>query len=355
MTGEAALVGLIANPASGKDIRRLVGQATTIDNQGKIAILRRVLIGLAAAGVCHVLVMPDTDSLGPRAIEGLERAWPKSPLVCGERACLHAETLSMEVTGRTQDSERAAALLRQAGAGCIIVLGGDGTVRAASKGAGEVPLLPISTGTNNVLPSFVEGTIAGLAAGALARGQVHLPEVAIRHKWLELTINGASRDRALVDVAVLGGSVLGSRAIWSVENLLQVVVTRAAPSSIGISAIAAAVHPIAAEEPRGLAVWLAPQAGLQTLAAVGPGLVSRVGIADYHVLAPNESASLVTARPLVLALDGEREVVLYDHDTATLTLRLDGPWIVDAALVMREMVRGHLLERNAEPVHPIDS
>ena len=33
------------------------------------------------------------------------------------------------------------------------------------KGAGEIPLLPISTGTNNVIPEFIEGTIAGLAAG----------------------------------------------------------------------------------------------------------------------------------------------------------------------------------------------
>ena len=45
------LVGIIANPASGKDIRRLVAHATTIDNQGKVSIVRCALVGLGAAGV----------------------------------------------------------------------------------------------------------------------------------------------------------------------------------------------------------------------------------------------------------------------------------------------------------------
>ena len=33
-----ASIGIIANPASGKDIRRLVSYATTIDNQEKVNI-----------------------------------------------------------------------------------------------------------------------------------------------------------------------------------------------------------------------------------------------------------------------------------------------------------------------------
>jgi len=44
------VVGIIANPASGKDIRRLVAHAATIDNRGKVSIVRCALIGLAEAG-----------------------------------------------------------------------------------------------------------------------------------------------------------------------------------------------------------------------------------------------------------------------------------------------------------------
>ena len=34
-------------------------------------------------------------------------------------------------------------------------------------------------------------------------------------------------------------------------------------------------------------------------------------------------------RPSVLALDGEREIVLNREDVALIELDLDGPWIVD--------------------------
>ena len=54
-----AAVGIIANPASGKDIRRLVAHATVCDNMEKVNLLRRILLGLQAAGVDRVLIMPD--------------------------------------------------------------------------------------------------------------------------------------------------------------------------------------------------------------------------------------------------------------------------------------------------------
>ena len=38
-----ASIGIIANPASGKDIRRLVSYATTIDNQEKVNIVKRIV------------------------------------------------------------------------------------------------------------------------------------------------------------------------------------------------------------------------------------------------------------------------------------------------------------------------
>ena len=38
-----ASIGVIANPASGKDIRRLVSYATTIDNNEKVNICKRIV------------------------------------------------------------------------------------------------------------------------------------------------------------------------------------------------------------------------------------------------------------------------------------------------------------------------
>ncbi len=55
------LVGIVANPASGRDIRRLVAHGTVFDNNEKTAIVRRILIGLAAVGITRVAYMPEND------------------------------------------------------------------------------------------------------------------------------------------------------------------------------------------------------------------------------------------------------------------------------------------------------
>ena len=49
-------VGIIANPASGKDIRRLIAHGSVFDNQEKVNIVRRVMLGLQAAGVEEVKI-----------------------------------------------------------------------------------------------------------------------------------------------------------------------------------------------------------------------------------------------------------------------------------------------------------
>jgi len=325
------VVGIIANPASGKDIRRLVAHAATIDNRGKVSIVRCALIGLAEAGVERVLLMPDTDHLGERALEGLAHAHGPAP---------QADLLDMPVFGQPRDSETAARLLCEAGAACLIVLGGDGTVRVVSKAAGDVPLLPISTGTNNVLPSFVEGTIAGLAAGYVATGRAPLRVAAKRHKWIEIAIDGAQNDRALVDVAVLRGRFVGARAVWDIADLHQVMVTRADAASIGISSLAGRIRPVAPDSPQGAWLQLSRAGERRVRAVLGPGLIVESGVEALRILQVGESVDLPSERPLVLALDGERDIVLYEPGAGRLTLRDDGPWVVDARRVMEFVANG---------------
>ena len=58
------MVGIVANPASGRDIRRLVAGASVFGNPEKAGMVFRVLTGLAAAGVDRALMMPAADGLG---------------------------------------------------------------------------------------------------------------------------------------------------------------------------------------------------------------------------------------------------------------------------------------------------
>jgi len=60
-------VGIIANPASGKDIRRLIASGTVVTNQEKINIIVRMLKAMDAVGkpdgLVKVLCDPETDEL----------------------------------------------------------------------------------------------------------------------------------------------------------------------------------------------------------------------------------------------------------------------------------------------------
>ena len=48
-------VGVVANPASGRDIRRLVAGASVFDNAEKGNMVFRLMVGLGAAGLGRVL------------------------------------------------------------------------------------------------------------------------------------------------------------------------------------------------------------------------------------------------------------------------------------------------------------
>ena len=64
-------VGIIANPASGKDIRRLVAYASLMGNNEKTELVRRIILGIDSTGVNEILIMPDYCGLGSRALSGL--------------------------------------------------------------------------------------------------------------------------------------------------------------------------------------------------------------------------------------------------------------------------------------------
>lgn len=313
-------VGIIANPASGKDIRRLVSHATVVNNNEKVSIVRRLLLALHASGMQRVEIMPDPFGIGLRALDGLR----------GQPEVVDATSLiDMPIEHTAADSLRAAQHLRDTGAGCIIVLGGDGTCRVVAKGAGVVPLLPLSTGTNNVVPYFIEGTVAGSAAAYVAlHPDADREDLCRRHKRLLVHVNGETIDQALVEVALVSTSFVGARAVWETGNLRQVFVSRAQPVNIGLSSIIGVVQPVDPAYPGGASVTTAAN-GRMVMAPIAPGSVVPVGIGEIVEMKPGVSYLVDSLRPAVLALDGEREITLHGGDDAEVTLDLEGPWIVD--------------------------
>lgn len=330
-----SLVGIIANPASGKDIRRVVSQATVVNNHEKVSIVQRLLLALYAGGAERVEIMPDHFGIGERALSGLRN----HPGVIAATSLI-----DMPIEHSAGDSLRAARHLRDAGAGCIVVLGGDGTCRAVAKGCGKVPLLPVSTGTNNVLPSFVEGTIAGSAAAYVAlHPEVNRGQFCQRHKTLLITVNGQLRDQALVEVTLVSTAFVGARAVWETEALRQIFVSRAQPINIGLSSIIGVVQPVEPTQPFGATARILPNSR-KVRVPLAPGHIVPVGIGEITRMEPGVAYTVQGERPAVLALDGEREIPLHGGDQAEVTLDLEGPWLVDVERTQLAAVAGGAFE-----------
>jgi predicted polyphosphate/ATP-dependent NAD kinase len=307
-------VGIIANPASGRDIRRLVAHGSVFDNQEKINIIRRVLKALDGVGIDRVFIMPDFAGLGIRALEDLNLS-------------LQVSLLEMEASGTQDDSSRAAGLLADMGAGCVITLGGDGTNRVVAKTCGDVPLIPISSGTNNVFPHMVEGTLAGLAAGMVAAGHVKASNVCSRAPILELLRDDEPKDLALIDLVITDDLFTGVRAVWEVERVREIFLSRSRPSAIGFSSVGGFVCPLPLNS--GLGVHLVLGAGNSRVKSpIAPGHICWVPIASHRKFGPEEEIVIETA-PAMIALDGEREVGIRPGEKWSVRINLSGPRVVD--------------------------
>ena len=320
-------VGIIANPAASKDIRRLVAQGRVVPDWEKVNIIRRALIGLQSTEVDKVVAMPDSGNLCRRAADDSGISIP-------------LEMLPMSPLYTEGDTTRAAAMMAEMGVGCLITLGGDGTNRAVAVGTNQIPLVAISTGTNNVFPVMVEGTLAGIAAGLIASDRLSAADVSIVSKTLQIHVNGEPRDLALVDVAVSRERYVATRAIWDLDTVYEVFLTRAEPAGIGLSSLGGRLHPLSLADVGGLRYRLAGRGGdsdghTTIIAPVAPGMVEPATISEWDLLHEGVPVAL-ERRYCTLALDGERSLVLSPDDAVEIILARDGPPVVQ---VQRALLR----------------
>jgi len=313
-------VGLIVNPAAGRDVRRLTGGATVVDNYAKRRVAECVLDGLTATtDPPAVQVMPDRSGIAEHAIA-------ESP------DAVDATALEMPIEKSAADTRRAAARFQEDEVAAVVVLGGDGTTRDVATAIGDVPVIAVSTGTNNVVPTSVEGTVAGVAAALLATGAVSATDVTTRHGTVDVRTTSSDDDRSLTALAaseVSARSFIGTRALLEPADLVGGVVSRAHPADIGLAAIAGAIEPVAPDDPGGVGLRLTnPETASRTVRAVlAPGVTATVGIEAAERLEWNEPFTFEIPDGVVGA-DGERELEFTDA-TVELTPVPEGPRLVD--------------------------
>jgi len=324
-------IGIIANPVSARDIRRVIANANNLQVADRVNIVLRVLASVRSCGIDRVLMMPDNGGIRAMLARSLER----------ERSLHHpfpqVTFLDMDVTSTVDDTFIAARRMREAGVAAIVVLGGDGTHRAVARECGDVPIAGLSTGTNNAFPEMREPTITGLAVGLYASGRLSAEQALAPNKLLEVAINdGERRDIALVDAVICAEPYIGARALWKTESLRAIYVTYADPEAIGMSAIAGLLHPVGRRDPGGLAVMLGHDADDRRLvlqAPIAPGMVRPVDIAGWQQMAADVPFTVKQDAGIV-ALDGERELEFGPGERVTVTLRENAFHTVDVSRCM---------------------
>ncbi len=312
-------IGIIANPASGKDIRRLVSHATVVDNNEKINIVKRIILAAQGAGVKSVVIMPDTFLIGYKASEALKSS---------KELKISVEILDMIVKGSVEDTILAARLMEENKVQCIIALGGDGTSRAVAKSITTTPLISISTGTNNVYPEMFEGTVVGIAAAAVSTRTSNLGQSCRRDKRIEIYKDGRMLDIALVDCVISKQTYIGSRAIWDPEDIQRVIVSRANPASIGFSTIVGVKKIIGEDDDFGASINV--NAGeFQLVAPIAAGTMKKIRVDEPLIHPLGEIFSMPMDYKGIMALDGERELPFKKGDVFEFKITRDGPYRVN--------------------------
>lgn len=338
-------VGILANAESGRDVRRLVTGATVSDNAEKAAAIARLIAGASVEGVDHVLVMPTSGSVLVPLERHLRQVRRTSPVSLPD-----IEIVDYQPRLDETDTVRAAVAMVSGGCSAIAVLGGDGTHRLAASVCGSVPMLALSTGTNNAFPARHEETSAGRALGLVAAGRISAA-AACRQEYAFSVSGPGWEEMALVDVALVRQRFIGSKAVWRVGDIKEVFVTFGDPAAIGLSSIAAAFG--AAERGSGIGarVQLAQpgELGVDVIVALAPGHLAAVRVREVQEIHLNERIYLDRESSSV-AIDGERTVESSVPGPVTLEL-VRGPLTIDPRRCLSahsELVHGL---RRAELTH----
>lgn len=317
-------IGLIVNPAAGHDIRRLTGGASVIDDYAKRCVAECVLDGLTlVSDPPAVELMPDRSGIA-------------EPIVSEAPDSVDIEPINMPIEGSGADTRRASAHLREL-ADVVVVLGGDGTTRDVAMEIGDVPVVSVSTGTNNVVPAPVDGTAAGAAAAVVATGRVRADAVTERHGTVEVVaddVTGEKRLTGLAAVEITDRSFIGTRAVVDPAEMLGGVVSRAHPADIGLGAVAGCIEPLAPADPGGTALRLCdPSETARTVRAIlAPGLVAEIGVVEHGRVGWDESV-VFEISDAVVGADGERELEVVDG-TVEVKPTNNGPRLVDVAMAL---------------------
>lgn len=305
-------IALIVNPFAGTDIRRLVTHATVFDDREKVNIAKRIVLSARKLGVDKFYLMPDVYELSLQL--------QKELYTLG----VTIEIENMSFDGHVQDTIDFVERIQKKHPNCIVALGGDGTSRAVAKTIGDIPLIPVSTGTNNVYPYFIEGTVAGMAAAIVASHKFPIDKLCIRDKRIEIYKNDLFIDIALVDIVISKSRFTGAKAIKDTDEILELIACRCHPATIGFSALAGCNCIVRDLDDFGVILRM-NKGNTLINASVAAGVIETINCDDPSLLDLGDVYEYLPEEEGTIALDGEKEIMFSRSDRIAFKITRKGP------------------------------
>lgn len=312
---------------SGRDVRRVAARASTTTHHDKQQQVTRLVLGAFEQGVQRIYLANEPFRINARAVENL----PQRDRV---------ELLDFPLTHSGADTASMMNAMWQEGCRTFIVLGGDGTNRMVALTHPDAVILPLSTGTNNVFPYMAEASVAGAAAGLAATGRLDAKQCCLRTKQIHVLHNGVHH-AALVDAVLLKRDLLGNLMPFDPDNIAALVLARAEPASIGMSPVGGYVRPCHHDDDFGVAVTVGTPARYRPRVPISAGLYGDIDIREIAVV--ELGTTIAMKGPGILAFDGDRTLRLAADDRLDISIRRDGPWIIEPAAAMEAAVAAGLL------------
>ncbi len=305
-------VGIIVNPNSGKDIRRLVSSAFVVPQQYKSNELLKIYEGLAKYRVNKVYVMPDLSDVSRKARENYSN---KIDTVVLKTRSLDEESTTIDSVKKMNDLDLK----------CVIIFGGDGTSRLVSNYLKDTPILAVSTGTNNLFPENIDGTIAGIVVGKFLN-MANEEKFSYKTKKLDVFFDNDYVDSALVDVVATDIPYIGARAVWSMDSVSEVIINKVKPTGIGFSSIGFNLAKNLKSD-ESIYVKISKnknKSNLSLHSPIAPGKIEEIFVDNWKLFKKNEIIRIQTHKG-TLALDGERRLE-FDHlKKPNIKINNDGP------------------------------
>ena len=140
-------------------------------------------------------------------------------------------------------------------------------------------------------------------------------------------------DLSLIDAVAVSDPYVGSLELFDPKTMVLAILTQADPIAIGFSSVGGLLHPVKDADDYALLVRFAPigSGKDKTIikAPTAPGHYDSIGIHESRTLSFGEK--ITVNGEVLLAFDGERKLRVKKGQSVDLSVRRDGPQVIDPA------------------------